>query len=88
MWYVFWIPSSLLCENFFQPYYNTFWIFQCLRKVAKFIVEQNERVYAPRGLLITDPTERGLRVVSLLLFSNFSSVVSSLDVCSHMNQVF
>nr|CAD7199041.1 unnamed protein product [Timema douglasi] len=37
---------------------------KCLRKVAKFVVEQNERVYAPRGLLITDPTERGLRVVS------------------------
>ncbi|XP_049777508.1 golgin subfamily A member 7 isoform X3 [Schistocerca cancellata] len=37
---------------------------KCLRKVAKFIAEQNERVYAPRGLLITDPSERGLRVVS------------------------
>jgi len=32
--------------------------------VAKFIVEQNERVYVPRGLLIIDPVERGLRVVS------------------------
>lgn len=38
--------------------------FQCLKKVAKFIVEQNERVYVPRGLLIIDPVERGLRVVS------------------------
>ena len=37
---------------------------QCLKKVAKFIVEQNERVYVPRGLLIIDPIERGLRVVS------------------------
>jgi len=37
---------------------------KCLKKVAKFIVEQNERVYVPRGLLIIDPVERGLRVVS------------------------
>ncbi|XP_063239938.1 golgin subfamily A member 7 [Bacillus rossius redtenbacheri] len=38
---------------------------KCLRKVARFVVEQNERVYAPRGLLITDPTERGLRVIEI-----------------------
>lgn len=41
-------------------------LFQCLRKVAKFVLEQNEKVFAPRGLLLTDPTERGLRVVSFL----------------------
>ena len=39
-------------------------MFQCLRKVAKFVMEQNERVYMPRGLLLTSPVERGLRVVS------------------------
>ena len=52
---------------------------QCLRKVAKFVVEQNERVYAPRGLLITDPTERGLRVVSFILcwFHNESVCINS-----------
>jgi hypothetical protein len=66
--------------NFLLPYYNTMWIFQCLRKVAKFIVEQNERVYAPRGLLITDPTERGLRVVSLLMNLKFSYRASSIRV--------
>lgn len=41
-----------------------FLFIKCLKKVAKFIVEQNERVYVPRGLLIIDPIERGLRVVS------------------------
>ncbi|PSN36469.1 Golgin subfamily A member 7B [Blattella germanica] len=41
----------------------------CLRKVAKFVVEQNERVYAPRGLLITDPTERGLRVIEISILN-------------------
>uniref|UniRef100_A0A673YNH8 Golgin subfamily A member 7 n=1 Tax=Salmo trutta TaxID=8032 RepID=A0A673YNH8_SALTR len=35
-----------------------------LKKIAKFIQEQNDKIYAPRGLLLTDPIERGLRVVS------------------------
>ncbi|KAK2513191.1 Golga7 [Columba guinea] len=35
-----------------------------LKKIAKFIQEQNEKIYAPQGLLLTDPIERGLRVVS------------------------
>ncbi|KAK0131973.1 Golgin subfamily A member 7 [Merluccius polli] len=35
-----------------------------LKKIAKYIQEQNDKIYAPRGLLLTDPIERGLRVVS------------------------
>ncbi|XP_069557644.1 golgin subfamily A member 7-like isoform X2 [Brachyistius frenatus] len=35
-----------------------------LKKIARYIQEQNDKVYAPRGLLLTDPIERGLRVVS------------------------
>lgn len=38
--------------------------FQVLKKIAKYIQEQNDKIYAPRGLLLTDPIERGLRVVS------------------------
>lgn len=37
---------------------------QVLKKISKYIQEQNEQVYAPRGLLLTDPVERGMRVVS------------------------
>lgn len=37
---------------------------QVLKKISKYIQEQNEKVYAPRGLLLTDPLERGMRVVS------------------------
>lgn len=40
----------------------SFW--QVLKKVSKYIQEQNEKIYAPQGLLLTDPIERGLRVVS------------------------
>ncbi|XP_055358349.1 golgin subfamily A member 7B isoform X2 [Betta splendens] len=35
-----------------------------LRKISGFIQEQNEKIFAPRGLLLTDPIERGMRVVS------------------------
>uniref|UniRef100_A0A3Q3WG92 Golgin subfamily A member 7/ERF4 domain-containing protein n=1 Tax=Mola mola TaxID=94237 RepID=A0A3Q3WG92_MOLML len=35
-----------------------------LKKISGYIQEQNEKVYAPRGLLLTDPIERGMRVVS------------------------
>ncbi|KAH9644655.1 hypothetical protein HF086_011824 [Spodoptera exigua] len=36
-----------------------------LRKVSKFIATQNERVYNPRGIHITDPILRGLRVIEI-----------------------
>lgn len=39
---------------------------QVLKKIARYIKDQNEKIYAPRGLLLTDPIERGLRVVSLI----------------------
>lgn len=43
-----------------------FFFHKVLKKIAKYIQEQNEKIYAPRGLLITDPIERGMRVVSLI----------------------
>jgi len=46
---------------------------KCLKKVAKFIIEQNERVYVPRGLLIIDPVERGLRVIEICVFGDTPS---------------
>lgn len=44
--------------------------YQVLKKIAKFIQEQNEKIYAPQGLLLTDPIERGLRVVSFCGFAD------------------
>lgn len=44
---------------------------QVLKKISRYIKDQNEKIYAPRGLLLTDPIERGLRVVSFVwLLSN------------------
>ncbi|KAM9859045.1 golgin subfamily A member 7 [Aulostomus maculatus] len=43
-----------------------------LKKIAKYIKDQNEKIYAPRGLLLTDPIERGLRVVEITIFEDRS----------------
>ena len=42
---------------------------KCLKKVSRFIHEQNEQVWTKRGLLITDPVERGLRVIEISLLT-------------------
>ncbi|XP_036384205.1 golgin subfamily A member 7-like [Megalops cyprinoides] len=44
-----------------------------LKKIARYIQEQNDKIYAPRGLLLTDPIERGLRVVEITVFEDRSS---------------
>ncbi|KAG8236308.1 hypothetical protein J437_LFUL016380 [Ladona fulva] len=50
---------------------------KCLRKVAKYVVEQNERIYVPRGLLITDPSERGLRVIEISVLTEPAAATRS-----------
>ncbi|MFT7817763.1 golgin subfamily A member 7-like [Arapaima gigas] len=44
-----------------------------LKKIAKYIQEQNDKMYVPRGLLLTDPIERGLRVVEITIFEDQSN---------------
>ncbi|XP_051931774.1 golgin subfamily A member 7-like isoform X1 [Hippocampus zosterae] len=48
-----------------------------LRKVARYIKEQNEKVYIPRSLLLTDPIERGLRVIEITVFEDRGFVPTS-----------
>ena len=38
-----------------------------LKKIGHYIDDQNQTVYVPRGLMLVDPVERGLRVVSLYI---------------------
>lgn len=38
---------------------------KCLKRIAAYLEDQNETVWLPRGLLITDPIERGLRVIEI-----------------------
>ncbi|XP_077575188.1 golgin A7 family, member Ba [Stigmatopora nigra] len=44
-----------------------------LKKISKYIQEQNEKIYAPRGLLITDPIERGMRVIEISIYEDRGS---------------
>ncbi|XP_061805041.1 golgin subfamily A member 7B [Nerophis lumbriciformis] len=48
-----------------------------LRKITSYIQEQNEKIYAPRGLLLTDPIERGMRVLEISVFEDRGSGSSS-----------
>lgn len=43
-----------------------------VKQAASFIDHQNETIYVPRGLYITDPLERGLRVVEITLLDAMS----------------
>lgn len=38
---------------------------KCLRKISHYIASQNELIYNPKGLNITDPVLRGLRVIEI-----------------------
>merc|ERR1719494_640949 len=38
---------------------------RCMKTLAQYIHEQNETVYIPRGLLLINPMERGLRVIEI-----------------------
>jgi len=42
---------------------------KCLKKVSRFVHEQNEQVWTKRGLLLTDPVERGLRVIEISILT-------------------
>ncbi|XP_041116451.1 golgin subfamily A member 7B-like isoform X2 [Polyodon spathula] len=48
-----------------------------LKNISRYIQEQNEKMYAPRGLLITDPIERGMRVIEISIFEDRGSSSSS-----------
>lgn len=67
---VCWFPGCHICDIVGKETVVTPVLFhyQVLKKIAKFIQEQNEKIYAPQGLLLTDPIERGLRVVSFCGF--------------------
>jgi len=47
---------------------------KCLKNVARFVVEQNEQVWTKRGLLLTDPIERGLRVIEISILTEPADV--------------
>ncbi|XP_013414437.1 golgin subfamily A member 7 isoform X2 [Lingula anatina] len=50
-----------------EPHYT-----KCIKKAARYIEEQNKNVYLPKGLMIVDPAERGLRVLEIVILSEIA----------------
>jgi hypothetical protein len=40
---------------------------RCIKKVSKFIAQQNKNRWIPSGLYVTDPKDKGLRVIEITL---------------------
>ena len=47
----------------YDSYYD-----RCLKRVSRLIEDQNEQVWKPKGLLLTDPKDRGLRCIEITIF--------------------
>jgi len=73
--------ASTYCENCLACL-TAYIIFLCmdthyekvLKKIGRYIVEQNNSVYIPRGLLLVDPVERGLRVLEICILTADSQI--------------
>ena len=79
--------SKIYSLYYYNPAHRLFYMYlvcfdmcdQVLKKIGRYILEQNNSVYIPHGLLLVDPVERGLRVVSLSVVALLyrSRIVSS-----------
>ena len=56
---------------------------KCLKNVARFVVEQNDQVWLKRGLLITDPIERGLRVIEISILTEQTDAAPSTPAANN-----
>ena len=50
-----------------------------MKRVSAFIDEQNETVWRPRGMMITDPISRGFRVIEITIAADRPVESSSND---------
>lgn len=46
---------------------------RCLKRISAFVDEQNETIWLPRGLFLTDPVDRGLRVIEIAILNEPSN---------------
>ncbi|XP_052100945.1 golgin subfamily A member 7-like [Mytilus californianus] len=62
--------SCLACLTAYTSYicFDTHYE-KMLKKITKFIAEQNQDYYVPRGMMLVDPVERGLRTLEICLLS-------------------
>lgn len=70
------LSARTYCENCFACL-TAYIIYLCmdthyekvLKKIGRYIQEQNNTIYIPRGLLLVDPIERGLRVLEICILT-------------------
>jgi hypothetical protein len=70
------LSARTYCENCFACL-TAYIVYMCmdthyekvLKKISRYIQEQNNTVYIPRGLLLVDPVERGLRVLEICILT-------------------
>lgn len=60
--------TAYLIFTCYDSYYD-----RCLKRVTRLIQEQNESVWKPKGLLLTDPKDRGLRCIEVTIFETSSA---------------
>lgn len=69
--------GCLFCEGCFACV-TAYLVYLCMdthyekvvKKAAKFLDEENRSVYAPRGILIKNPIESGLRSIEIMIFED------------------
>lgn len=74
------LSTRICCENCLACL-TAYVVFLCmdthyekvLKKIGRFIQEQNNSIYIPRGLLLIDPAERGLRVLEICILIDDNS---------------
>lgn len=66
--------SCLACLTAYTSYicFDTHYE-KTLKKINKFIAEQNQDYYVPRGLMLVDPVERGLRTLEICVLNESGS---------------
>jgi len=70
------LSSSTYCESCFACM-TAYLAYLCmethyekiLKKINRYIQEQNETMYLPRGLMLVDPAQNGLRILEICIFS-------------------
>jgi len=49
---------------------------KCVKKASQYIYQENQRLFVPRGLLMVDPMDRGLRCIEICLVNEPITSVS------------
>ncbi|CAH1782474.1 unnamed protein product [Owenia fusiformis] len=77
------LSSKSYCESCFACL-SAYLVYMCmdthyekvLKKIGRFLQDQNDNVYLPRGLMLIDPIERGLRCLEICILTETSPSIT------------